>query len=190
MIIKCNSIIIEIIFAIFNLANNFYTIYLVIYNKDCAKYNLYDVAILSIVCNMITFSLVSIFIARHMENRYYEMLLIFFMGLSAGASTLLLSLVIKYNIINGIHCSHTFFYIVMVNCISSIIPICMCIIFLTGMVMFYIPYDIINRKIKRYVQTDPEILPLIKNESNNMIDDTFVFPPDESDESYLDAIEM
>lgn len=52
-----NSKVIEVIFAVFILANNFYTTYNIIYT-DC-KSVIYNVAILSIVNNMITFVLVT-----------------------------------------------------------------------------------------------------------------------------------
>ena len=189
MIIKCNSKIIEIIFALFVLANNCYTVYLMIYNKDCTRYYLYDVAILSIVCNMITFALVSIFIIRDIENHYYSMLFAFFTILSGVASGLLLTIFINYNVINGPHCSHTFFYIVIINCLSSIIPVVLFILYLIGLVMCYIPYDVIRRQCmktntERYVQTDPETIGLMDNESGK----TFVFPPNEIYE--FDAVEI
>lgn len=179
-----NSKVIEIIFAIFILANNFYTTYNIIYTE--CKSVIYNVAILSIVNNMITFSLVLIFIARDIENKYYNILLAIFMVLSCAGSTLIIMICVS-NTIN--ECDRTFFYIVMVNVISSIIPIILFSIFFLCLIVFYIPYDIIKRKCykkntERYVQTDSDMIGLMDNQSGK----TFVFPPDESYD--FDAVEI
>ena len=67
---------------------------------------------------------------RDIENHYYSMLFAFFTILSGVASGLLLTIFINYNVINGPHCSHTFFYIVIINCLSSIIPVVLFILYL------------------------------------------------------------
>jgi hypothetical protein len=65
----------------------------------------------------------------------------------------------------------------------------MFILYLIGLVMCYIPYDVIRRQYmkintEQYLQTDPETIGLMDNESGK----TFVFPSNEIYE--FDAIEI
>lgn len=182
MIIYINTMFLEIVYALFILANNIYTSYLIITNKECIKYtHLFDVGILSIVNNMITFSLVSIFIIRNIKNKYYEMIFAVFTLLSAVGCVLLLDIMIDNDVINGEHCNHRFFYIVIINVISSIIPIIIMVVFFIGLVTVYIPYDTLKRSlsknnyVSRYSQTgnDDEMISLMDN--NSAV--TFIFPP-------------
>ena len=83
---------------------------------------------------MITFSLVLLFIARDIENRYYNILFAIFMMLSCGGSGLLVMICVS-NTIN--ECDRTFFYIVMANVISSIIPVVLFIFYFLGLVFCY-----------------------------------------------------
>lgn len=97
--------------------------------------------------------------------------------LSCGGSGLLVRICVS-NTIND--CDRTFFYIVMANVISSVIPVALFILFFFGLIIFYIPFDAIKRQCnkkntERYVQTDPETIGLMDNQSGK----TFVFPPDE-----------
>lgn len=182
MIIYINTMFLEIVYALFILANNIYTTYLIIINKECIKYtHLFDVGILSILNNMITFSLVSIFIIRNIKNKYYEMIFAVFTLLSAVGCVLLLDIMINNDVINGEHCNHRFFYIVIINVISSIIPVILMVVFFIGLVIIYIPYDTLKRSlsknnyVSRYSQTgnDDETISLMDN--NSAV--TFIFPP-------------
>ncbi len=189
MIIRCNfnTIVIEVLFSIFILINNIYTTYLVIDNKHCIKYEeIYDLAIISIINNMITFGLLILFIIRKLNCSYYDIVFAFYCLLSAFGSGFVLFLIINYNIFTAEHCGHTFYYFVMINGISSVIPICGIFLFIIFFTVFYIPYDVITKMnnapksrfqhVSQYVQTD------------NMSCKTFIFPTDyESCESEFDT---
>ncbi len=207
MIIRCNfnTIVIEVLFSIFILINNIYTTYLVIDNKHCIisienKYEeIYDLAIISIINNMITFGLLILFIIRKslpisntyqskpgVDCSYYDIVFAFYCLLSAFGSGFVLFFIINYNIFTAEHCGHTFYYFVMINGISSVIPICGIFLFIIFFTVFYIPYDVITKmnnapksrfqRVSQYVQTD------------NMSCKTFIFPTDyESCESEFDT---
>ncbi len=186
MIIRCNfnTIVLELLYSGFILINNIYTTYLIIDNKQCVNANIYDLAIISIINNMITFGLLILFIIRKLDCKYYDIMFAFYCLLSAFCSGFILFIIINNNIFTSEHCGHTFYYLVIINSISSVIPICGIFLFIIFFTVFYIPYDVITKmktkystlSISQYVQTD------------NMSCRTFIFPTDyESCESEYDT---
>jgi hypothetical protein len=180
MIITCNSKVIEILFAIIIIANNIYTVYMIINNKECIeeKY-LYNTGIISILNNMITFSLLSIFIIRHIQNTYYDLIFGIFTTLSFCGSSICMYMLINYNIITGDICNYHFYYVIIINIISSIIPVFLITLFFIGIVIFYIPYSIIKRNcidkkyVSKYAQTTSETFSLISDNP------TFIYPSED-----------